>query len=87
MMQHVMAPSYLFVRLAVQHVGHRPVRTALLALAVAVGGSAVFVASALRHGIQDVGERCDATEHLFDRTDNCYVYLRPQKVSEDEVRK
>jgi putative ABC transport system ATP-binding protein/macrolide transport system ATP-binding/permease protein/lipoprotein-releasing system ATP-binding protein len=34
-----------------------------------------------------VGERSDATEDLFERTDNYYVYLRPQKVSEDEVRK
>jgi putative ABC transport system permease protein len=47
-----MAISSLFVRLAVQHLGHRPVRTALLALAVAVGGSAVFGASALRQAIQ-----------------------------------
>jgi putative ABC transport system ATP-binding protein/macrolide transport system ATP-binding/permease protein/lipoprotein-releasing system ATP-binding protein len=34
-----------------------------------------------------VGERPDATEDLFERTDDYYVYLRPQKVSEDEVRK
>jgi len=34
-----------------------------------------------------VGERSDATEDLFERTDDYYVYLKPQKVSEDEVRK
>jgi putative ABC transport system ATP-binding protein/macrolide transport system ATP-binding/permease protein/lipoprotein-releasing system ATP-binding protein len=34
-----------------------------------------------------VGERSDATEDLFERTDDYYVYLRPQKVSEEEVRK
>jgi putative ABC transport system ATP-binding protein/macrolide transport system ATP-binding/permease protein/lipoprotein-releasing system ATP-binding protein len=33
-----------------------------------------------------VGERSDSTEDLFERTDDYYVYLRPQKVSEDEVR-
>jgi putative ABC transport system permease protein len=48
-----MTPSSLFVRLAVQHLGHRPVRTALLALAVAVGGGAVFTGSVLRQAIQD----------------------------------
>jgi putative ABC transport system ATP-binding protein/macrolide transport system ATP-binding/permease protein/lipoprotein-releasing system ATP-binding protein len=34
-----------------------------------------------------VGERSDATEDLFERTDDYYVYLRPQTMSEDEVRK
>jgi putative ABC transport system ATP-binding protein/macrolide transport system ATP-binding/permease protein/lipoprotein-releasing system ATP-binding protein len=34
-----------------------------------------------------VGERSDATEDLFERTDDYYVYLRPHNVSEDEVRK
>jgi putative ABC transport system ATP-binding protein/macrolide transport system ATP-binding/permease protein/lipoprotein-releasing system ATP-binding protein len=34
-----------------------------------------------------VGERPDAGEDLFERTDDYYLYLRPQKVSEDEVRK
>jgi putative ABC transport system ATP-binding protein/macrolide transport system ATP-binding/permease protein/lipoprotein-releasing system ATP-binding protein len=34
-----------------------------------------------------VGERSDATEDLFERTDDYYVYLRPQNVPEDEVRK
>jgi putative ABC transport system permease protein len=48
-----MAPSSLFVRLAVQHMGHRPVRTALLACAVAIGGSAIFGASVLRQAIQN----------------------------------
>jgi putative ABC transport system permease protein len=48
-----MTPSSLFVRLAVQHLGHRPVRSVLLALAVAVGGGAVFSASVLRQAIQD----------------------------------
>jgi len=47
-----MTPASLFVRLAVQHLGHRPVRTVLLALAVAVGGGAVFIASVLRQAIQ-----------------------------------
>jgi putative ABC transport system permease protein len=47
-----MRPSRLFLRLAVQHLGHRPVRTLLLALAVAVGGGAVFAASTLRQAIQ-----------------------------------
>ena len=53
MARQVMAPSSLFVRLAVQHLGHRPIRTALLAFAVAVGGSAVFGAMALRQAIQE----------------------------------
>jgi putative ABC transport system permease protein len=48
-----MTPASLFVRLAVQHLGRRPVRTALLALAVAVGGGALFTASVLRQAIQD----------------------------------
>jgi putative ABC transport system permease protein len=48
----VMTPSSLFVRLAAQHLGHRPTRTLLLALAVAVGGGAVFSASVLRQAIQ-----------------------------------
>jgi putative ABC transport system ATP-binding protein/macrolide transport system ATP-binding/permease protein/lipoprotein-releasing system ATP-binding protein len=33
-----------------------------------------------------VGERPDATEDLFERTDDYYVYLRPQNVTEDDVR-
>ncbi len=48
-----MTPSSLFLRLAVQHLGRRPIRTLLLALAVAVGGGAIFSASALRQSIQD----------------------------------
>jgi putative ABC transport system permease protein len=48
-----MTPSSLFVRLAVQHLGHRPVRTVLLVLAVAVGGGAVFTGSVLCQAIQD----------------------------------
>lgn len=47
-----MTPPSLFLRLAVQHLGHRPVRTLLLALAVAVGGGALFCASVLRQAIQ-----------------------------------
>ena len=46
-------PASLFVRLAVQHMGRRPVRTALLALAVAVGGGAVFTGAVLWQAIQD----------------------------------
>jgi len=42
----------LFVRLAVQHLGRRPGRTALLALAVAVGGGAVFASAVLRQAIE-----------------------------------
>lgn len=48
-----MTPSSLFVRLAVQHLGHRPIRTVLLAFAVAVGGGAVFSSVVLRQAIQD----------------------------------
>jgi putative ABC transport system permease protein len=50
-----MTPSSLFVRLAVQHLGHCPVRAVLLALAVAVavGGGAVFTASVLRRAVHD----------------------------------
>jgi putative ABC transport system permease protein len=48
-----MTPSSLFVRLAVQHLRRRPVRSTLLALVVAVGGGAVFSASVLRQAIQD----------------------------------
>ena len=43
-----MTPPSLFVRLAVQQLGRRPARVALLALAVAVGGAAVFSAAVLR---------------------------------------
>ncbi len=46
-----MRPSSLFLRLAVQDLGHRPVRAALLALAVAAGGGAVFTATVLRRAI------------------------------------
>src|SRR5262249_21387092 len=49
---NTMAPSALFVRLAAQHLGRQPVRTVLLALAVAVGGGAVFCASVLRESIR-----------------------------------
>jgi putative ABC transport system permease protein len=48
-----MTPSTLFLRLAVQHLGHRPLRAVLLALAVAVGGGALFSASVLRQAIQN----------------------------------
>jgi putative ABC transport system permease protein len=47
-----MRSSVLFVRLAVQQLGHRPVRAGLLALAVAVGGGAVFTVAVLRQSIQ-----------------------------------
>jgi putative ABC transport system permease protein len=43
----------LFARLAVQHLGQRPLRAVLLALAVAVGGGALFSAAVLRRAIQD----------------------------------
>src|SRR5262245_36160008 len=43
----------LSVRLAVQHLGQRPVRAALLAFAVAVGGSTLFGAAVLRQAIQE----------------------------------
>ncbi|AGA25846.1 ABC transporter permease [Singulisphaera acidiphila] len=42
----------LFFRLAIQGLGHRPVRAALLALAVAVGGASVFTATVLCRAIQ-----------------------------------
>lgn len=48
-----MRPSSLFLRLAVQQLGHRPARAWILALAVAVGGGAVFTASVLRQAVQD----------------------------------
>jgi putative ABC transport system permease protein len=48
-----MAPWSLFVRLAVQHLRQRPVRTLLLAVAVAVGGGATFGAAVLRQAVQD----------------------------------
>jgi putative ABC transport system permease protein len=44
--------SWLFSRLAVQNLGRRPVRAALLALTVAVGVAAVFTAVTLRRAIQ-----------------------------------
>jgi putative ABC transport system ATP-binding protein/macrolide transport system ATP-binding/permease protein/lipoprotein-releasing system ATP-binding protein len=34
-----------------------------------------------------VSETAEPTEDLFQRTDDYYVYLKPQKVSEDDVRK
>lgn len=45
--------SRLFLRLAIQGLGHRPLRAALLALAVAVGGASVFTATVLRQAIQE----------------------------------
>ncbi|WP_406698323.1 ABC transporter permease [Singulisphaera sp. Ch08] len=45
--------SWLFLRLAIQGLGHRPLRAALLAMAVAVGGASVFTATVLRRAIQD----------------------------------
>jgi putative ABC transport system permease protein len=48
-----MTPSSLFLRLAVQHLGHRLIRTVLFALAVAVGGGTVFSSAVLRQAIQD----------------------------------
>src|SRR5262245_38839875 len=47
-----MTPPSLFLRLAVQQLGHRPGRMALLVLAVAVGGGAVFRVAVLRHVVQ-----------------------------------
>ena len=43
---------WLFTRLAVQNLGRRPARAALLALTVAVGVAAVFTAVTLRRAIQ-----------------------------------
>src|SRR5262249_19066341 len=34
-----------------------------------------------------VSENAEPTEGLFQRTDDYYVYLKPQQLSEDEVRK
>jgi putative ABC transport system permease protein len=48
-----MTPPSLFFRLAVQHLGHRPIRTALLAFAIAIGGGAVFCTVILRQAIQE----------------------------------
>lgn len=45
--------SWLFGRLAVQNLGRRPARTAMLALTVAVGVAAVFTAVTLRRAIED----------------------------------
>ena len=45
--------SWLFGRLAVQNLGRRPARAAMLALTVAVGVAAVFTAVTLRRAIQD----------------------------------
>jgi putative ABC transport system permease protein len=44
---------WLFGRLAVQNLGRRPARTAMLSLTVAVGVAAVFTAFTLRHAIHD----------------------------------
>src|SRR5882724_9582321 len=43
----------LFLRLAVQGLGHRPSRAALLAAAVAVGGASIFAATILGRAIRD----------------------------------
>ena len=43
----------LFFRLAVQGLGHQPLRATLLATAVAVGGASVFVVTILRHAIEN----------------------------------
>src|SRR5437764_6015841 len=48
-----MRSSSLFFRLAVQDVRHRPVRAALLALAVALAGGSAFTATVLRRAIRD----------------------------------
>ena len=48
-----MRPSSLFLRMAAQDLGHRPVRAALLALAVAAGGGAIFTATVLRRAIRE----------------------------------
>jgi putative ABC transport system permease protein len=47
----IMTASLLFVRLAVQHLKSRPVRTGLLVFAVAVGGGALFSAAVLRQAL------------------------------------
>src|SRR5262249_8217732 len=49
---NIMGVYSLFFRLAVQHLGHRPVRSALLVLAVAVAGCAVVSASGLGESIR-----------------------------------
>jgi putative ABC transport system permease protein len=46
-----MKPSWPFLRLAVQNLGRRPVRTTLLAVAVAIGVGAVFATIVLRQAI------------------------------------
>jgi putative ABC transport system ATP-binding protein/macrolide transport system ATP-binding/permease protein/lipoprotein-releasing system ATP-binding protein len=33
-----------------------------------------------------VSEHAEPTDDLFQRTDDYYAYLKPQKVSDDEVR-
>lgn len=43
----------LFLRLAIQGLGHRPMRAALLATAVAVGGASVFAATVVRRAVLD----------------------------------
>jgi putative ABC transport system permease protein len=45
--------SWVLARLAIQNLGRRPARTAMLALTVAVGVAAVFTAVTLRHAIQE----------------------------------
>lgn len=50
----------LFLRLAVQGLGRRPLRAALLAAAVALGGASVFTAAVLRRAVQEsVGTSLD----------------------------
>ena len=34
-----------------------------------------------------VSENAEPADDLFQRTDDYYVYLKPQKVAEDEVRR
>jgi putative ABC transport system permease protein len=50
-----MAGRFLSLRLAVQNLGRRRVRSTLLALTVAVGGGAIFSALVLRQAIQESG--------------------------------
>jgi hypothetical protein len=59
-MSSTLRASRLLPRLAIQGLGRRPWRAALLALAVAVGGASIFAAAVLRRAIQDsVGTSLD----------------------------
>ncbi|MFO0879476.1 MAG: ABC transporter permease [Gemmataceae bacterium] len=74
-----MRPSWLFLRLAVQQLGHRPSRAFLLALAVMLGGAALFLAVALhlavRHSLDTSLNRMGADLMLVPR--QTIVHLTP----------